>query len=216
MSLKDKNGRCIIFTACANLDVTGKTIIINNDDYVIAADEGFSAAIKFAVPNIVVGDFDSINISEIPDNIEIKEFPQKKDDTDTILAIKEGLNKGYKDFIIYGGIGGRLEHTIANIQALKFLNEHNAKGVLRNDYYDIFFIKNTKINIENTNYEYVSLLSFSKESEGVTIKGFEFPLVDAVLYNFYPLGISNKMLEKTAEITVKNGELLIICTKLIT
>ena len=101
----------------------------SSGDYIIAADKGFSYLREIMVkPNIVIGDFDSLDT--IPENENVVQHPIEKDDTDMMLAIKTGLDLGYKTFLIYGGLGGRLDHTYANIQILVYLSVKGARGYL--------------------------------------------------------------------------------------
>ena len=110
---------CYIFGA---LDTPIADFKPQESDLIIAADGGYSTLTKLNIkPDLVVGDFDSLG--SIPENENVVKHPVKKDDTDTLLAVKIGLEKGYKTFIIYGAIGGRLDHTVATIQTAAFVAE---------------------------------------------------------------------------------------------
>ena len=109
-------------------------ITLTDEDLVIAADGGYDHLIELGLrADIALGDFDSVTSHEIwDDNIcEKFTYPPEKDDTDMLLAIRLGLSKGYHSFAIYGGLGGRLDHTIANIQALAYLATNGAQAVPR-------------------------------------------------------------------------------------
>ena len=98
-------------------------------DYVIAADGGYAQLVsRGIVPDLVIGDFDSLG--EAPDHPNIVRSPAEKDDTDMMLAVREGLSRGLGMFIIDGGLDGRLDHTIANFQILVYLARRGALGVL--------------------------------------------------------------------------------------
>ena len=100
------------------------------EDVVLAADGGYRHCQTAGItPDLLLGDFDSLE-SERPDNIPTHTFPVEKDDTDTMLAIRYGLEQGYQTFHLYGGTGGRMDHTLANLQALGFLARHGARGYL--------------------------------------------------------------------------------------
>ena len=91
------------------------------EDVVLAADGGYRHCQTAGItPDLLLGDFDSLG-SQRPDNIPTHTFPVEKDDTDTMLAIRYGLEQGYQTFHLYGGTGGRMDHTLANLQALGFL-----------------------------------------------------------------------------------------------
>ena len=123
---ENRVGKCIIVGAGDYFGIRKK---IMADDYVIAADGGYDHLVKDGiVPDLLIGDMDSINKEVNISNC--KKLPVKKDDTDMIAAIKEGLQKRYTQFEIYGALGGRLDHTIANIQTLFFLKKNNASGII--------------------------------------------------------------------------------------
>ena len=134
--MTDQSGKCILI--CAG-DLTLGEIPVQEEDIVIAVDGGLSYCSVLGIePDIMIGDFDSINEgeaqaiskleTEIPDRII--RLPKEKDDTDTLAALKEGLKRGYKDFRIYAGTGGRFDHTLANIQSLLYLKSRGACGYL--------------------------------------------------------------------------------------
>lgn len=107
----------------------------DDSDYVIAADAGFEYCTENCIiPDLVLGDFDSLG--KAPKHPNVLQLPVEKDDTDTMFALKLGLEKGYRRFYIYGGLGGkRPDHTIANMQALLFLLSHGARGWLFGENY---------------------------------------------------------------------------------
>ena len=99
-------------------DFSGIKDVLNSEDYVICADGGWDIATELGIlPNLLIGDFDSIK-SPLPDGIETIKFLPEKDYTDLDLAIRTAVEKGYSHLTVIGGIGGRLDHTIANIQLL--------------------------------------------------------------------------------------------------
>ena len=101
-------------------------------DLIIAADAGYARCREAGLrPDLVVGDFDS---SAAPAGEAVLRLPVEKDDTDTLHALRLGLARGCRDFVIYGGTGGaRADHTLANIQCLYFLAAHEARGRLYGD-----------------------------------------------------------------------------------
>ena len=98
------------------------------EDYVIAADGGYTTCRRAGVePQLLLGDFDSL--AEVPALPHVERVPVEKDDTDMMLAIKRGLERGETLFHLYGGMGGqRTDHTVANLQALLYLADHGLDG----------------------------------------------------------------------------------------
>lgn len=185
-----------------------KEIPIEKEDLVIACDGGYAYCQQLKItPHLVVSDFDSYK-NEIKD-VKVNRSQPEKDDTDMLLGIQEGLNQGYHEFVIYGAMGGRIEHTLANIQCLKYLLDHDAHGVM--------ISKNVSIDvmgegcIEYSEYEkgYISVFSLNDNSL-VSIENLKYPLDHAILSNAYPLGIDNEFIQKKSRITVHQGCVCII------
>lgn len=179
-------------------------------DFIIAADAGLLHLEKMGVtPHIFIGDGDSLG--KIPENIPAKVLPCEKDDTDIISALRFGLEKGYRDFSIYGALGGkRLSHTLANIQALSFLCERGAQGTLYHENYTLSLLTEGE---HTFSFEggYFSLFSLESESR-VSIKGAKYSLEKATLSPSFPQGVSNQGTENTL-ITVHSGKILLIREK---
>jgi len=179
-------------------------------DYVIAADGGLRhlSGMGFKA-DLLIGDFDSL--SGPPDTpIKVVTLPKEKDDTDMLAAVRIGLKKGYRRFHLYGGTGGRLDHTLANIQCLSFLADQGARGVLFDRQFLLSVIRNDSLRFDRKQRGYVSAFSLSDRSEGVWEKGLRYPLENATLTNAFPLGVSNQFTGEKSEISVGQGTLLIL------
>lgn len=188
-------------------------ITLTDEDLVIAADGGYDHLIRMGLrADIALGDFDSVTSNEIwEDTIcEKYTYPTEKDDTDMMLAIKLGLTKGFQNFAIYGGLGGRLDHTLANIQALSYLASKGAQAILFHEDYKLTVIQNSSFILSKDITGYVTVLSLSDKSENVSIKGLKYELEGATLSNTFPLGVSNEATGKKGIISVENGTLLIL------
>lgn len=176
-------------------------------DMVIAADGGYAAATALGVkPDLVVGDFDSLGY--VPEAEQVVQHPIRKDDTDTLLAIRIGLEHGYRNFVILGGVGGRLDHTVANIQALLFLMAHGARGMLYGENTALTVVRNSTITVQGSGI--FSVFALDPIVSGVQLQNVSYPLQDAVLTYDYPLGASNEFMDEPARIGAENGTLLII------
>ena len=166
---------CYIFSAADGLP---KNFEKQKDDIIIAADAGYNHLLKLNIkPDIVLGDFDSLGF--VPENIEIIKHPVKKDDTDTLLAVKTGLERGFSRFVLYGAVGGRLDHTIANVQTLNFIAENGGIGFICGDSFVVTSIKNSKIVLNPLNSGNVSIFSATENSKGVSVKGLLYELENA-------------------------------------
>lgn len=177
------------------------------NDYIIAADGGYRHAQALGItPNCILGDFDSLGF--VPEGAEV--FPVEKDDTDAMLSVRHGLRLGYEEFEIYGGMeGDRVDHTIANLQTLLYLEEHGASGFLIGKRQIATVVKNDTLSLPAGNGT-VSVFAMGGKAEGVTIKGLQYELENGTLPPGFPLGVSNHGIGKAAEITVTDGTLLII------
>ena len=88
-------------------------------DLVLAADGGYRALYSLGyMPDLLLGDFDSLGDLPLPPDLPVLRFPARKDDTDTGLALRHGLDRGYRDFALYGCAGGRVDHLLANLQSM--------------------------------------------------------------------------------------------------
>lgn len=212
-----KKGTCIIIGAG---DLTVGTIPYHaTEDYIIAADGGLMyCGVLELEPDLIIGDFDSVDaeykeaidaiLETAPEKVVV--LPVEKDDTDMLAAVKIGLSMGYKQFRLYGANGGRLEHTIANIQLLKYLKEQEAVGYIMDGNGMILLAQNETIAFKETMEGFVNVFSLNEKAHGVTIRGLKYELEKATLSNDLPVGISNEFIGKKAEITVEDGTLLII------
>lgn len=179
-------------------------------DVVIAADAGYQVCLEVCVkPDLLIGDFDSM---EPPaDFARVRRLPVEKDDTDTLAAIRAGLEEGCTDFLIYGGTGGkRLDHTLANLQSLLFLRRRGARGFLYGDDFLWTVIENEDLRVMRTvEWGLLSVFCLGDRAEGIAESGVQYPLEDAVLTSDFPLGVSNHILEPEARISVQKGALAV-------
>lgn len=198
-------GKCIVFCA-ADFDALAQNV--GKDDYILAADGGLRHISALGLtPNAILGDFDSLGY--VPTGAEV--FPVEKDDTDAMLAVRHGLQLGFREFVIYGGLDGqRLDHTVANYQTLQFLADNGAKGYLIGKDYIVTVIKNETIGFSQAAEGILSLFCLGADACGVNIRGLQYPLENGTLTAGFPLGVSNHFVGKAAEISVKNGSLLVM------
>lgn len=197
---------CYIFCA---LDCEISQLDRDETDYVIAADAGFSQALKIGIkPDAVVGDFDSLK--SIPECENTAVYPVRKDDTDFLLAIKAGLEKGYKKFIVYGAVGARLDHTLGAVQGAAFAANRNASLILASEAFCITAIKNSSAVFNKKASGIVSVFALNGEACGVTISGLSYNAENITVKPDFPIGVSNEFTGEEAKIEVKNGILTVM------
>lgn len=180
-------------------------------DLVVAADGGWQALQKRGIrPNIIVGDFDSSPKPEKQEGVTLICVPREKDDTDTALALKEGIRLGYTNFVFYGCLGGALDHSMANIQLLHDLASQGYQGCLCGDGVSAVVLCGGKTAHFDRLCGRISIFSLTDVSEGVTLKGLQYPLEKYRLTNQNPLGVSNKGMGGAATVSLDSGALLLL------
>ena len=179
-----------------------------SDDLIIAADAGYIMTEKLGItPDIILGDFDSLGF--VPDAKDIIKHPVKKDDTDMLLAVKTGLGRGFKRFVIYGGVGGRLDHTLANLQTLSFIVSNGGVGFLCGDDFTAMALSSGSVKFSDEAKGSISVFSATTDCE-VTERNLLYGLENAKITFDFPLGVSNEFIGEEAEIKVHNGIAYII------
>ncbi len=176
-------------------------------DLVIAADGGFAYAASLGIePTLVVGDFDSMPRPQT--QAELISLPCEKDDTDMLYAVKRAMKRGATMCHLYGGTGGRADHTFANVQTLLWMRRRGIDGRLYWPAMTAAVVENGTL-ILPPGCGYLSVFSLGDHAEGVCLRGLKYELEDAVLSNDMPLGVSNERIGVPAEICVRRGTLLV-------
>lgn len=199
--------RCFIFAA---LPVDKLDVMPTNGDLIIACDKGYLTTEKFSLtPDVIIGDFDSLGY--VPNSENVIKLPVNKDDTDTGYAIKYAISESYDQIIVYGAVDGLLDHSIANLQLGFYAAKQNINIVFVGNEYDLTAVTNGSIKIKSGNKRFSVFAAC--ECTGVSIKGAVFPLDDAPLSPFYPLGVSNCQNGCETVVSVKDGTLAVIYYK---
>lgn len=200
-------------------------------DLVLAADGGYRALYSLGyTPDLLLGDFDSLGDLPLPPDLPVLRFPARKDDTDTGLALRHGLDRGYRDFALYGCAGGRVDHLLANLQSMARVSRLGATIRLAAPEYDAWALTGPAPDTSASSTPapdalapaavlalpprpggtLVSVFCHGDRAEGVTLTGLAYPLSDAALTGDFPLGVSNRRLEgRPAAVAVRRGTLLI-------
>lgn len=203
--------RCVI--VCAG-EISPSDIAaagLTGNEYILAADAGYLACRRLGLtPQVIVGDFDS---APPPDtDIPIITHPVEKDDTDTMLAVKHALKLGCTEFAILGGLGGRLDHTLANIQTLHYIARAGGRGTLYGGGVTITTVRNGSLTLARKP-GIVSVFAMDGPCYGVTERGLHYPLEDATVTGSFPIGVSNYFEQDCATISVREGTLLVMLTE---
>ena len=179
------------------------------DDYVVFCDSGLKHLEHLQVlPSLIVGDFDSHENPHL--DVETIVLPCEKDDTDTVYAVKEAINRGFDDFLLLGVVGARLDHTLGNVSILLYLDSLGKKGSIIDDYSEMEIVSDEPVSICDQ-YSFFSLLNITGCAKGITITGAKYPLDGGEITCEYQYGISNEVLPgKTAQVAVASGKLLLI------
>lgn len=222
--------RCVIVggSTIGNYEFVREHIRVT--DYVIYCDCGLSHMEKLgAAPSLIVGDFDSHENPRM--DVETIVLPTEKDDTDTVYAVKEGIKRGYTEFVLVGVLGKRFDHTLGNLAILLMLDEKGCDGMIVDDYSEIRVISG---DIEGdisgevsegafsrksgTGYieipsgcKYFSVLAAGGDAHGVTIRDAKYNIEEADLFTSFPLGVSNEVPKgNIAKVSVREGKLFVI------
>lgn len=183
--------------------------IPSEQDFIIAADAGYNFLLSQGIkPNLLVGDFDSLGY--VPYDIDFVRFPTVKDDTDMMLAINEGIKRGYNNFLIYGGMGGKLEFTLANLQILYNIVSRGYTCYFIDKGNLLTAVKNTKIGFSDNFRGRISIFSAGTDAHGVNISGLKYTLTDGILKCDNPLGVSNEFIGECGYISVEDGAIFIV------
>lgn len=198
---------CCIFGAGEHF---GTPAELPPDSFIIAADGGYDYLRGIGItPDLVIGDFDSLGAP--PDGKNVLILPQVKDDTDMAAAIREATGRSFSQLHIYGGTGGRLDHTLANIQCLADLAGKGAVGYLYDRDAVITAISGgDAISFPEDSSGYVSAFAHTDSVLGVYERGLKYGLTDATLVSRIPLGVSNEFTGAAAEISIRSGILIVI------
>lgn len=193
-------------------------ILKNNYDYIICADGGANHTYNMGIiPNYIIGDLDSIdkNIVDYYKNssVDFEKFPTKKNETDSELCIYLAKKLNANKIHLIGALGGRIDHTIANINLLYYIKSKGIDPVIISEKEEIYIAINEELVINGEVGNIVSIIPINGDAQGVTLKNLEYPLEDHCMEFSLPLGISNVMTDNKCIIKVDDGSLLIIKNK---
>ena len=197
---------CLIFGAG---DPPKRPVYVPGNALLIAADGGLVTMQNLGLtPDLFVGDRDSLTTA-VPEGVEQVLLPVRKDVTDTDAAAAISLERGCDDITIYGGTGGRLDHTLANLSLLARLSRKGYRAKMTDGVTTLYAVTDGELVLPAAEKGNVSVFSFTEKSGGVTIEGLSYPLENGVLTSDFALGVSNSFVGKEARIAVKKGTLIV-------
>ena len=202
-------GRCVIVGAGPIEDYAALRAGLREEDYFIYCDGGLRHQAGLGrEPDLIVGDFDSHPRPSLP--VETLVLPREKDDTDSIFAAREALRRGWRKFLLLGVLGGRPDHSLANLALLAFLRDNGGCGRILGENCWAELVGPEGCRVEGP-CRYFSLLAVDGEASGVDVEGARYPLRDARITWGYPYAVSNELLPgRCARVRVRRGSLLLI------
>lgn len=208
--------RAVIFSNGTYADLAGVRARLRVDDWLICADGALAYLVKLQLwPDLLVGDFDSVDLELLAaakvQGVELLTFQREKDYTDTELAWQEVRQRGYREVLVVGGFGGRLDHSLANLLLFAPFAEQGYRICLTDGATDAYFVTDELV-LEHCQDKLVSIIAITPIAQGVTAQGFHWPLVDASLNWGQSLGVSNVPVADVVSVHVREGILLVVVT----
>ena len=183
-------------------------------DLVIAADAGYLTAQKMGItPDVLLGDFDTLGVENIPDGIECLRVPAEKNDTDTQLAVSTAIERGAKEIVIVGGLSGRLDHTLSTLSILEDLwkrKEGRIYATLTDGKNRVRYIRGSGTILPRSQYRYFSLIAADDLVKGVTLEGCKYPLKNGRISRRHQWAVSNEIVGNCALIEISRGGVWVI------
>lgn len=202
--------KCLIIAGSPEFDIELIKEQSRINDLIICADRGYSHALRAGItPDIVIGDFDSCT-DVVSGDFEIIKLDTDKDFTDTLICADKALEKGCKEITILSAVGGRLDHTLANLYLLSYIAEKGGRGVLLSPKERIELLTEGTNVLSGYNTLTFSLFPFGCESVTLSISGARYELENYRLKSRLPVGVSNIFDSDSCEIKIMSGSALII------
>lgn len=203
-----ENRRAVVIAGGEIISYERVRSFLKPEDYYIFCDSGLFHKEGLNVePDLIIGDFDSHE--KVYTGSEIITLPEMKDDTDSLSGVKLALKRGFKDFLLLGMTGRRMDHTLCNLYLLAFIKSHDGKALIVDDWSEMEVVEKEEVFISDS-YAYFSLIAWKGKCEGVNIENALYPLSSAVIEPEYQYGISNEPLKGGSRVWVEKGSLLLI------
>ncbi len=191
-----------------------RRFVIGEGDLVLCVDGGANNAIALGLkPDVVLGDMDSLS-SELREHLEQEgcrfvEYPSRKDETDSELAVRYALSQGAKELILLAALGGRIDHTLANVMLLALPELEGMDARLIDGQQEVVLVRDKAL-IEGEVGDTISLLPLSGDVVGIDTEGLEYALQDGTLKFGAARGVSNVLVAARASVQVERGLMLLV------
>lgn len=178
-------------------------------DFIIAVDAGFACLEAIdVIPDMAVGDFDSLGY--VPNCRRVSRFPVKKDKSDMELALEKAVAWHHDELVVYGALGARLDHTLANLQLFALYSEKDIYvTAVAGDYVVRLVTGPDVLELPDIEAGTVSVFSANDRARGVIESGLAYALNDEDLTNRTSRGLSNELTGEPARIAVEEGTLYV-------
>ena len=201
------NFDCAVFAAGDMVDTKIIHKYCKNSVFCIAADAGYKACVTTEIkPDLLVGDYDSSKMPET--DIQTIQLNPVKDETDTAYALEQAIKRGYKNIVLFGATGGRLDHEFANIELCASLKNRGISLTIIDNHHKIFTVKDESVTLQEKN-KYISIFPIGGPCT-LTLQDLDYPLQKETLPPFCGLGVSNEMHKDSATILAEEGMALVI------
>ncbi len=180
------------------------------NNFVICADGGYAHAKQLnIIPDLWLGDGDSLKSNEIFAKEKLF-FPVRKDYTDADLAVREAIKRGFKEIIILGALGGRLDHEFSHFCLLKKILGHGGKGYLIDEKNEIT-MENKSFSVSPDDMKYISFFPFGGNVENFSVKGLCYEAENMTLLCDEVQASSNSFVDgKPGEVSFSSGYVLVV------
>jgi len=178
--------------------------------FVVCADGGLVHCEKLGLrPSLLIGDFDSLGVLP-PPGIECITLAADKDYTDSFHAAEVAVERGYTRLLLSGMLGGRLDHTLGNLQLLLKLAGQGAEALLTDGVTDVYALSGAgRLTVPNRDNCYFSVLSMGC-CEGVAIAGGKYQLEGYALRADDPRAVSNEFAGRDVVVSQRAGQLVVV------
>jgi thiamine pyrophosphokinase len=208
--------RAAIFANGEISDLAAARAALQPDDWLIAADGGLRFVDALGLrPHLLIGDLDSVPPERVEAlraaGVPVQVFPTRKDETDLELALGVACAAEVRETIIFGALGGRWDHTLANLMLLAHPRFAPARIRLLDGHQQLYLVHG-EATITGRPGDLVSLVPLSGDAAGISTEGLDYPLTNGTLRFGSPRGISNVLTGTTASVRLTSGLLVCIVT----